>query len=161
MHKDTSEPHWGDPTRSQARRDVTRKETIMGLSWLSVGILFGLFVEILYVGSRITVGGTGIPVPWTILFAFFFNRSISRIAKLWTDNPLVAAIPFLLWTFGFIALTAWPTVGITGDQLVPQTVWSILVFIAGLAGGAWPLRPRFPDLGTPQPTAATVRQTSK
>ena len=143
--RDTSEPNWGKPGISQARRDVTRAETIRGITWLSLGMLFGLFVEILYVGTRITIGDMLIPIPWTIVFAFFFNRAVSNIAKLWTDNSLVAAIPLIVWLSGFMVLLAWPVVGITADQLVPQSLWSILVLIAGAVGAAWPLRPRFPE----------------
>lgn len=141
-HADTSEPHWGNPNKSQARRDVTRRETISGILWLSIGALFGLFVEILYVGTRIMVGDMAVPIPWTIIFAFFFNLAISKTARLWTDNLWVAGIPLLVWIFGFMLITAWPSLGITDDQLTPQTVWSILVFIVGMAGGAWPLRPQ-------------------
>lgn len=145
-HADTSEPDWGNPAKSQPRRDVTKAETIAGIVWLSIGILFGLFIEILYVGTRITVGGVGVPVPWTIIFAVLFNLVISRTARLWTDNLLIAGIPLLVWIFGFMLVTAWPALGITDDQLTPQTVWSILVFIGGMAGGAWPLRPQLPTV---------------
>ena len=147
-HADTSEPHWGNPNKSQARMDTTRSETIRGITWLCIGALFGLFIAVIYAGTRVTVGDVDIPIPWTILFAGWFNWVISRTAKLWTDSHVVAATPIGVWALGFVLVTAWPSLGITDDQLTPQTVWSILVFIAGLAGGAWPLRPRLLEEST-------------
>lgn len=148
-HADTSEPNWGNPMKSQPRRDVSKGETIAGIAWLSIGILFGLFIEILYVGTRIAVSGVAVPIPWTIVFAVVFNLVISRTARLWTDSLTVAGIPLLVWSFGFILVTLWPSFGITQDQLTPQTVWSILVFIGGMAGGTWPLRPQLTPIAPP------------
>ena len=49
------EPNWGHPTKSQARKDTTRAERISGIVWLSIGALFGLFISVLYIGSRLSL----------------------------------------------------------------------------------------------------------
>src|SRR5699024_12548462 len=73
-----SEPHWGDPNRSQVRRDTTRRERIAGIAWLSVGAAFGLFVSVLYLGSRISIGAVSIPLAWTILLSGVVNWLLTQ-----------------------------------------------------------------------------------
>ena len=114
-----SEPHWGDPNRSQVRRDTTRRERIAGIAWLSVGAAFGLFVSVLYLGSRISIGEVSIPLPWTILFAGVFNWIITKTALLWTPNKAIAAIPTWIWLAGFIALLMWPALSSSGGYPDP------------------------------------------
>lgn len=142
---DTAEPNWGHPTKSQIRMDTTRGEKISGIVWLTIGALGGLFIAVLYLGTRFTVGGTSWPLPWTILFAGWFNSVISRTAMLWTPNRMIAGIPVMAWLIGFVILSAWPFLPFASSVLVPSTLWSMLVLVAGMAGGMWPLRPRFPE----------------
>lgn len=137
------EPNWGHPTKSQARKDTTRAERISGIVWLSIGALFGLFISVLYIGSRITVGDVQVPVPWTILFALVFNRALTKTALLWTDNKLIAGIPALVWLAGYLLAVMWPELPFGEATIMPQTVWSMLLFVVGMAAAAWPLRPQF------------------
>lgn len=137
------EPNWGNPEKSQVRTDTSRAERISGIAWLSIGGLFGLFVSILYVGVRLNVGETSIPVPWVLVFAFFLNYVISKTALLWTPNRLIAAIPLLLWVVGFVILAAWAFLPFGGDTLVPSSMWSMALMVMGMLGGMWPLLPSF------------------
>ncbi|WP_295642586.1 hypothetical protein [uncultured Corynebacterium sp.] len=144
---DPAEPNWGHPTKSQIRMDTTRGEKISGIVWLTIGALAGLFISVLYLGTRFTIGGTSWPLPWTIVFAGWFNSVISRTAMLWTPNRAIAGIPVMVWLIGFVVLSAWPFLPFAKSVLVPSTLWSMLVLVVGLAGGMWPLRPRFPEAG--------------
>lgn len=146
-----SEPHWGDPTRSQVRRDTSRRERLMGIVWLSIGALFTLFVSVLYIGSRITIGSASIPFPWTIAFATVMMLVISKTSLLWTDNRLVAGIPLAVWMIVFIVLVLWPALPLGGDTLVPSSIWSLGLMIAGMMGGAKPL------LGSNPSASASVK----
>lgn len=137
------EPDWGNPHKSQARRDTTRAERISGIAWLTIGGLFCLFISVLYIGTRLSLGQASIPVPWTVVFAFFMNRAITKTALLWTDNRMVAGIPMWVWISGFVVLAAWPTLPFGGDTLVAGSIWALALMIAGAIGGMWPLLPQF------------------
>lgn len=139
----TSEPNWGHPTRSQVRRDTSRAERIAGIVWLTIGALFCLFVSVLYIGSRVTIGSVNLPLPWTILFAGLMLYVLSKTALLWTDNKLIAGIPAATWLAGFVILAAWPALPLGGDMIVPASLWAMLLMIAGMIGGGFPLFPRF------------------
>ncbi len=149
----TPEPHWGHPEKSQVRTDTSRGERIAGITWLTVGSLFCLFICVLYVGARVEVSGRSIPTPWPVLFAPWFNLKITRTALLWTKNIAVAGIPIVVWFLGFLLLIMWPELsGGAGPTFLPATIWTMLMLIAGMAFGAWPLRPKF-DLSGPGATA--------
>ncbi|HEY4598055.1 hypothetical protein, partial [Corynebacterium sp.] len=105
----------------------------------SVGAAFGLFVSVLYLGSRISIGEVSIPFPWTILFAGVFNWIITKTALLWTPNKAIAAIPTWIWLAGFIALLLWPAISSSGDTLIPQSIATLGLLAAGLLGGAIPV----------------------
>lgn len=137
------EPDWGNTNKSQARKDTTRAERISGITWLTVGALFCLFVSVLYVGVRLPVGDSSIPFPWTVVFAFFMNRAITKTALLWTDNRMIAGIPVWVWIFGFVVLAAWPALPFGGDTLVAGNIWALALMISGAIGGMWPLLPQF------------------
>lgn len=138
------EPDWGNPNKSQVRKDTTRAERISGIVWLSIGALFGLFISVLYIGTRITVGDTTYPLPWPIIFAPWFNAVITKTALLWTDNRTIAGIPAIVWVLGYVLVGAWPNLPFGGDTLLPGTLWSMLLMIAGALGAAWPLLMRLP-----------------
>lgn len=115
-----------------------RGEIAVALVWLSIGAVISVLLEVVYLGTWWTVpGGLRIPAPWTILVAFFFTRVLSRTALLWTKRLAIAAIPAWVWLLGYLSLTFLQPV--TGDILFPSDVRSILLLLAGLAGGAWPL----------------------
>lgn len=136
-----TEKHWGDPHRAQPREDTTRRERVAGIAWLSVGALCGLFICVIYIGTQVTIGGVHYPLPWPLLFAPLFNNAISRTAKLWTHNLLIAAIPLAVWLVAVLCIALWPAFGV--DQLMPSNVWSLLMMFCGFVGGAWPLQPNF------------------
>ena len=136
---DDLEPNWGNPEKSQVRMDTTTKEKVAGIIWLTIGILFGLFVEIIYRGARITVGDVAVPIPWVVVFAFFFNRGVTRTATLWTKNRTVAGIPLVAWLVCLLLLMAWPRLPFGASVFVPSTLTAGALILAGLIGGLWPL----------------------
>lgn len=120
------------------RTDFSRGEAVGGLVWLSVAALISVLLEVVYLGTWVTLpGGTQVAVPYTIIIAFLFNMVLTRTARLWNPAPAVAAVPLYVWTGGYLALMF--GVAVTGDQLVGSNIRSVLLLFAGLAGGVWPL----------------------
>lgn len=109
-------------------------EVIFGLFWLSLGAAVSALLEIVYLGTWIA----GVPVPYTIVIAFFFNMVLVRTAKLWTPNPAIALVPLYVWIGCYFALTI--TGAVTGDQFLATSLRSMLLLIVGTIGGAWGLR---------------------
>ncbi|MFC3848693.1 hypothetical protein ACFORJ_00720 [Corynebacterium hansenii] len=136
----TVEKHWGDPDRSQVREDIGRGEMITGIAWLSVASLVSLVLEVVYLGMRVDVAGASIPVPWTIAAAYLFNLIITRTAMLWTKNRAIALVPMWAWIAGFVALFIWTGLPFGGDKVLGESIRTILLLIAGIVGGGWPLR---------------------
>ncbi|MFH0411743.1 hypothetical protein ACG98H_06865 [Corynebacterium sp. L4756] len=117
--------------------EFSRGEAIGGMVWLTVGALLSLVLEVVYLGAYITVpNGLRIAIPITILIAWWFNRVLSKTAKLWTAHPLIAAIPVIAWVLGFFALLVWGQVG--GDQLLGSNIRTVALLFAGIIGGVWP-----------------------
>ncbi|WKD60858.1 hypothetical protein CCICO_04105 [Corynebacterium ciconiae DSM 44920] len=113
-------------------------EIAVGVLWLSVGSIVSVLLEVVYLSTWITLpGGTKFPFPYTIVIAFFFTRALTRTARLWTENLLVAAIPASVWVLGYLILTF--SVSVTGDMLVGSSVLSVVLLFAGIAGGLMPL----------------------
>ncbi|MEL4163044.1 hypothetical protein [Corynebacterium bovis] len=136
----TDEPHWGDPDRSQVRRDTSRGERIAGIGWLTVGALASLAIEVAYLGTRVTVGDTPVPLPWTVLLAAVANYVLVTTALLWTPRKAAAGVPLTVWLIGFLALVFWPALpGTGGDTLLGGSVWTLVLMVAGLLGGGFPL----------------------
>lgn len=119
--------------KSITREDYSRGEQATGLAWLSLGALFSLLLEVVYLGTWIGP----VPFPYTIVVAFFFNIVLTRTAKLWTDSFLIALIPLAVWGLGFFALMF--GVEITGDMLLANNIRTVLLLFAGVAGGLVPL----------------------
>ena len=120
------------------RTDFSRGEAGFGLLWLSIGALVSVLLEIVYLGTWITLpGGAKIAFPYTIIVAFLFNMVLTRTARLWTSTPAIALIPLTVWGLGFIGLMLGG--GVTGDQLVVSSIRSVALLAAGIAGGIWPL----------------------
>lgn len=136
----TAEPHWGDPERSQVRRDTSRPERVAGIVWLCVGAVVATLLSALYLGSRITVGEVSVPFPWPVVVAPWFNFVLVRTAMLWTDNRRVAATPLWVWLATYSVLLFWPVLpGAGGDTPLGGTVWAVLLLALGAAGGGWAL----------------------
>ncbi|HIW90082.1 MAG TPA: hypothetical protein H9870_00200 [Candidatus Corynebacterium avicola] len=132
------EPHWGDPERSQPRRDTTRSERVAGIVWLSVGAVVSVLLAVLYLGSRVTFGSVSVPFPWPLVVAPWFNYVLSKTALLWTDNRSIASIPLWTWLAGYALLLFWPALpGTGGDTVVASNIWSLLLLPAGAFGGGW------------------------
>ncbi|WIM69417.1 hypothetical protein QP028_01690 [Corynebacterium suedekumii] len=120
------------------RTDFSRGEAVGGLVWLSVAAAISVLLEVVYLGTWITLpDGARLAVPYTIPVAFLFNIVLTRTARLWTPNSLVALIPLYVWTGGFLLLMF--GVVLTGDQLVASSIRSVGLLVAGLAGGVWPV----------------------
>lgn len=134
------EKHWGDPDRSQPREEFARGEAATGIAWLSVAALVSLVLEVVYLGARIDVGGISIPVPWTIVAAYVFNLIITRTAMLWADRRNIALIPMWTWIAGYVFLWFWTALPFGGDQVMGEWARTLLLLVAGIVGGGWPLR---------------------
>ncbi len=117
---------------------LSRGEVVGGIFWLSLGALVSLLLEVVYLGTWITLpGDTQIAFPYTILIAFLFNMVLTRTSMLWTDIKSVAAVPLFTWVLGFAFILVWSVA--VGDQLVGSNIRSVLLLFAGIAGGIWPL----------------------
>jgi membrane protein len=105
---------------------------------LALGAIVSLVLEVIYLTAWLSLpGGGAIVFPLSILVAFLFNRVLSKTALLWTKNKIVAAIPIMVWLAGFLAFAV--NDGVKGDILVGADVRGLLLLVAGLAGGSWPL----------------------
>ena len=125
-------------SRGFVRTDFSRGEAVGGLIWLSVAAFISVLLEVVYLGTWVTLpGGARLAVPYTIVLAFLFNMVLTRTARLWNPEPVVAAIPLYVWLAGYFALMM--GVVVTGDQLVGSNIRSVLLLFAGVAGGVWPL----------------------
>lgn len=138
--RSTAEPHWGDPERRQVRRDTTRSERTAGIIWLCIGAVAALLIAALYLGSRVTVGGTSVPVPWPLIATPWFLAVLTKTALLWTDNRSVAAAPLWTWLVAYLILVLWPAIpGLGGDTILGSSLATLLLLPLGLAGGGWAL----------------------
>lgn len=120
-------------------------ETVIGLSWLSVGAIVSALMEIFFLGAWVSLPfGWVIPMPITIIIAGWLNYHISATALLWTPRRGVAALPLLAWLLTYLACALWPTVlPVNPDMLLDQTLRSLFLLIVGLFVGLLPLlRPR-------------------
>ncbi|MCS4489889.1 hypothetical protein N7326_05090 [Corynebacterium sp. ES2794-CONJ1] len=113
--------------------NFSKAEAAFGLMWLALASLLSVFLEVIYLGVWIF----GVPVPYTIVIAFFFNRVLSNTALLWSKNLAIAGIPLWAWTIGYFLMLMAPN--LTGDQLVGSSIRSIVLMFAGLIGGFLPL----------------------
>lgn len=123
-------------TRPVVRDDFSRAEAIGGLVWLSVGAALSALLEVVYLGARVF----GVPFPLSVVVAALFNAVLTRTARLWSPNPAVALIPLGVWLgclFAFMfALPA------AGTMLVPASLSTVALLLAGVVGGVWPLARR-------------------
>ncbi|MFP7366057.1 hypothetical protein SFC07_09830 [Corynebacterium callunae] len=129
-----------DGARNQSfiHRNLGRGEVIGGIFWLSLGALISVLLEVIYLGTRVTLpGGTSLAVPYTIVLAFLFNMVLTSTSMLWARHWLAIFIPLFTWIVGFFALLLWNAV--VGDQIVPANIRTVILLFAGLAGGIWPV----------------------
>ena len=116
----------------------SKLEAAFGLFWLALGAIVSLVLEVIYLTAWLSLpGGGAVVFPLSILIAFLFNQVLSKTALLWTKNKIVAAIPIMVWLAGFLAFAV--NDGVEGDILVGADVRGLLLLVAGLAGGSWPL----------------------
>ena len=117
--------------------EFSRGEAIGGLVWLSVGALLSLVLEVVYLGAHITMpNGVRIAFPLTVIVAWWFNKVLTKTARLWSSSSLIAAIPLLGWVCGFFAfLIIWST---TGEQWLGSNIRTVALLFAGIIGGIWP-----------------------
>lgn len=123
--------------KSFIHRNLGKGEVFGGLFWLSLGALISVLLEVIYLGTRITLpGGTSLAFPYTIAIAFLFNMVLTRTSMLWTDHWLAKFTPLTVWILGFMALLVWTVVA--GDQIIPNNIRTVLLLFAGFSGGIWP-----------------------
>lgn len=119
------------------RTDFSRGEQIGGLVWLVLGALCSLTLEVVYLTARLPwPGESGMAFPITILIAFWFNGVLTRTARLWSENPYIAGVPGLAWVGGFLAFMLGAAFG--EGSLLANSILSLLLFAAGIAGSVWP-----------------------
>ncbi|SDS22531.1 hypothetical protein [Corynebacterium timonense] len=119
------------------RDDFSRGEAVGGLVWLSVGAALSALLEVVYLQATIF----GVPFPLSVVIAALFNAVLTRTARLWSPNPAVALVPFFVW-MGTLFLLMFAVPG-TGASLVPHSLLTMLLLLAGSAGAVWPLvRPK-------------------
>lgn len=126
------------------RTDFSRGEAITGLVWLGLGALVSLLLEVVYLGVRLPLpGGSDIAFPVTIIIAWWFNGVLTRTATLWVKDSrsvgglMVRISPLAVWLLGYLVLMF--GVVVTGDQMVGNNIPSMLLLLAGVAGGVWPI----------------------
>lgn len=120
------------------RTEFMRGEKTAAMVWLSLGAIISVLIEVIYLGSRITIADYSIPFPWTIVAALLFNMVLTRTASLWSTRLSWRLIPLAAWTIAFFILLFWPT--FATDQLLGINMRTILLLTAGIVGGLWPLR---------------------
>lgn len=140
------EPNWGNPEKSQVRRDVSKGEIAAGIAWLSIGSLASLAIEVLYLDTRVPVGNLSVPFPWTVVFAGLFGLVLSRTALLWTDKRGIAGIPFAVWLLGFFTLPVASVFSAQYQSWLPEIPATVFLLVIGCFGFYWPLRPNFAAL---------------
>lgn len=124
-------------TGSIVRTYFSRGEQVMGLLWLSLGALLSVLLETVYLSTWITLGSLRIPFPYTIVIAFLFNLVLTRTALLWSRNPLVAAIPTLVWLAGYFLILI---LGLPDNSMfLGPSLRTFFLLGAGIAGGLWPI----------------------
>lgn len=117
--------------------EFSRGEAVGGLIWLSVGALLSLVLEVVYLGAYITLpSGMRIAFPITILIAWWFSKVLTKTARLWTPNLLIAAIPLIVWVLGFFAFLVIGST--TGAQWLGSNIRTVALLFAGIIGGVWP-----------------------
>nr|WP_162933181.1 hypothetical protein [Corynebacterium lactis] len=135
-----AEAHWGDPEHAQARENFFKGEVLGALVWLSVAAAVSLIIEVVFLGSRVNLGGVALPVPWTIPLAYVANLIITNTALLWTRERSKASVPVIVWAVGFGILLLWSAMPFGGDMVLGQWLRTVVLLAAGVLGGAWPLR---------------------
>lgn len=134
------ESHWGNPDRRQPRENFHRGEVAVAFVWLSLAALAALVVEVVFLGTWVTVGAIAIPLPWTIPLAYLVNLIITNTALLWTRDRAKASIPTGVWLLGFTGILLWTVFPAGGDVAMGQWLRTVLLLSFGVLGGAWPLR---------------------
>lgn len=97
------------------RTEFSRGEAIAGITWLSVGALGSLILEVAYLNWF-----------WVIIAAVF-NAVLTKTARLWSSRSMI--VPLAVWAAALFASMV----------ILPPTGWTLALLIAGLAGGVWPL----------------------
>lgn len=101
--------------------DHRPSEIFMGLFWLSIGAAISVLLEVVYLGTWIA----GVPVPFTIVLAFFFNLVLCRTAWLW--SPRLALVPLGVWLLGYFLM----------GNMLGSNFRSIALLLFGIAGGVY------------------------
>ncbi|KAA8738438.1 hypothetical protein [Corynebacterium tuscaniense] len=113
----------------QPRTDFTPGEARAGITWLSVGALVTLLVE---VGSLDKLWG----IP-AIVAAWVLGGVGTKTGRLWTSKSTIALVPTWTWLVGLALLYMGPDV--TRELLRTHHLPALLLLAAGTAGGIWPL----------------------
>ena len=117
--------------------EFSRAKAVGGLVWLSVGALLSLVLEVVYLGAYLTMpNGVRIAFPLTVAIAWWFNKVLTKTARLWSPNVFIAAIPLAVWVLGFFGFLVIGST--TGDQWLGSNIRTVALLFAGIIGGIWP-----------------------
>lgn len=114
------------------RDEFSKGEVFLGLVWLCIGALISVLLEVVYLGVWLPWPGQGIPFPVTIAVAFFFNRTLTATAALWSKDLKVMLAPGVVWLLGFFLFSSGAVIG--GHTLLMGSPLSILLLVAGFTG---------------------------
>lgn len=116
----------------------SRGEAVLGLVWLSMGMILALVLEVVYLNARIPLpAGGSVLFPVTILLAWWWNKATSATALLWDRRPAIAAIPLAVWLLGYVLIAAVLPAG--GLQLMSNSILVLALGFSGFLGGVWPI----------------------
>lgn len=119
-------------------RNFDTKEMVWALIWLSLGAIVSALLEVVYLGTWISLpGGHSVAFPYPIIIAFLFNMVLTKTVMLWTRKKPQVLIPLCVWVTSVVALGFSGLSG--GDVILLNSGRSLLLLFAGLAGGVLPL----------------------
>ncbi|WP_123961274.1 hypothetical protein [Corynebacterium pseudopelargi] len=119
--------------QAYVHQGFSKTEAAFGLLWLCLGALISVFLEVIYLGTWIA----GVPVPYTVVIALLFNLVLSKTAMLWAPASPWKFLPLGVWVLGFFLFVL--ATGGAGDTVLVPGIRSILLLLAGIAGGVWPM----------------------
>lgn len=112
-----------DTDSGSGMRSVSTVELSVALVLLAVGAVTGCVLA----AAWLTMWVGPVPFPITVLVAGAWSLLLVRVAMMWSDRPMVAAFPALVFTLTLIALDLGPG----GDMPVPIGLRGLALLVFG------------------------------
>lgn len=112
-----------DTDSGSGMRSVSTVELSVALVLLAVGAATGCVLA----AAWLTMWAGPVPFPITVLVAGAWSLLLVRVAMMWSDRPMVAAFPALVFTLTLIALDLGPG----GDMPVPIGLRGLALLVFG------------------------------